>query len=64
MEKDEKNILKSVKSRGEFLLALFMMIKERKKWWLLPLLFLLAVLSLFTNILKDGAILPAIYTFF
>lgn len=64
MKKDKKNILKSMKSRKEFLLALFMMIKERNKWWLLPLLVLLAILSLFTNILKGGTILPAIYTFF
>ncbi|MBN1913923.1 MAG: hypothetical protein JW788_05935 [Candidatus Omnitrophica bacterium] len=64
MKKDKKDILKGIKSRREFLLALFIMIKERHKWWLLPLLILLAILSLFTNILKGGTILPAIYTFF
>lgn len=64
VKNDKRDILKGMKSRKEFLLTLFKMIKERHKWWLLPVLILLAILSLFANILGGGTILPAIYTFF
>jgi len=56
--------LKEVKSRWELLGMLWLSIKLKKKWWLLPLLFLLAILSIFFNILNNYSILPAIYTFF
>ena len=60
----DKEKLKKIKSKWELLLLLFLAVKEKKKWWLIPLLFLLAFLSLFVNLLNMHAILPAIYTFF
>ncbi len=56
--------IENVKSKWELLLLLFLSIKEKRKWWLLPLLLFIAVLSIFMNILGQGSILPAIYTFF
>ena len=56
--------IENVKSKWELLMLLFLSIKEKRKWWLLPLLIFLAVLSIFMNILSQGSILPAIYTFF
>lgn len=56
--------IEEVKNRLELLILLFIMIKERRKWWLLPFLLLLAILSLFINIFNSQPILPAIYTFF
>ena len=48
----------------QILVALFIMIKENKKWWLLPLLFVLALLSLFVSLAGSQSILPAIYALF
>lgn len=62
--KTKGNDIKNIKNRLELLFLLFIMIKEKRKWWLLPLLFLLAILSIFINISGNNPILPAIYTFF
>jgi len=59
-----KNKLKKVNSKWQLISILFLRIKEKKKWWLLPLFLLLILLSLFTNIFNNQAILPAIYSFF
>lgn len=67
-EKKQTNIPKPKKSRissnKELLLELFLMIKQQKKWWLLPLLFVLAFLSIFVNLAGNSSILPAIYALF
>ncbi len=63
-----KNPTKSKKSRiksnWEVLTYLFILIMQSKKWWLLPLLILLAFLSLFVNLSGSQSILPAIYALF
>jgi len=53
-----------ISSNRELLIELFLMIKEHKKWWLLPLLFVLAFLSIFVNLAGNSSILPAIYALF
>lgn len=53
-----------ISSNRELLIELFLMIKEHKKWWLLPLLLVLAFLSIFVNLAGNSAILPAIYALF
>ncbi|MCL4234587.1 MAG: hypothetical protein KJ042_08715 [Deltaproteobacteria bacterium] len=51
-------------SNRELLLFLFLMIRENKKWWLLPLLFVLSILSMFVSLTGNASILPAIYALF
>jgi uncharacterized membrane protein len=63
-EKLSGDDFRKLKNRWELLYMLFLMIKKNKKWWLLPLLLMLAILSIFVNIFGNQAILPAIYTFF
>jgi len=56
--------IKEIKSRFELIGFLFLRIREKRKWWLLPIILLLAIFSLFINIFNNQSILPAIYTFF
>lgn len=51
-------------SNRELLIMLFILIKENKKWWLLPLLLILAFLSTFVSLSGSRSILPAIYALF
>lgn len=55
---------KRVSNNKDLLIELFLMIKEHKKWWLLPLLLVLAFLSIFVNLAGNSSILPAIYALF
>lgn len=48
----------------ELLLYLYILIKENKKWWLLPFLIVLGILSLFVSLTGNQSILPAIYAIF
>ncbi|MCD4781350.1 MAG: DUF5989 family protein [Candidatus Omnitrophica bacterium] len=48
----------------ELLMELYILIKENKKWWLLPFLFVLAFLGLFISLTGNQSILPAIYALF
>jgi hypothetical protein len=56
--------LKRIKKNNELLVQLFQMIVETKKWWLLPILFVLAMLSLFAALTGSSSVLPAIYALF
>jgi len=53
-----------IKSNIDLLIYLFVLIKSNKKYWLLPLLFVLAFLSLFVSLTGNHSILPAIYALF
>ena len=63
-KKPERLKNRKINSNKELLIELFLMIKEHKKWWLLPLLFVLAFLSIFVNLAGNSSILPAIYALF
>lgn len=52
------------RSNREFLAFLFQRIKARRKWWLLPLLLLLVLLSIFFNLPGKESVLPALYFIF
>ncbi|MDD5355131.1 MAG: DUF5989 family protein [Candidatus Omnitrophica bacterium] len=52
------------KSNKDLLILLFVLIKNNKKWFLLPILFVLVVLSLFVNLTGNQSVLPAIYALF
>ena len=70
METDSTKLSKDEKPRSAFrvnmdiIWALFIMIRTHKKWWLLPLLLVLAFLSLFVGLSGNQSILPAIYALF
>ena len=53
-----------IKSNLELLKELLLLIMINKKWWLLPLLLILAFLSLFVSLTGNQSILPAIYALF
>lgn len=48
----------------EFLKDLWHFLKERKKWWLLPLLVLILLITLFIVLGSSTALAPFIYTLF
>ncbi len=56
--------LKRIKKNNELIVQLFQMIVETKKWWLLPILAVLAMLSLFAALTGGSSVLPAIYALF
>ena len=51
-------------SNISILYQLFILIIKNKKWWLLPLLLVLAFLGLFISLAGDSSILPIIYALF
>jgi hypothetical protein len=48
----------------DFLLDLLRFIKERKKWWLLPVILFLLLLGLVLVFASGSALAPFIYTVF
>jgi hypothetical protein len=48
----------------EFLKDLWLFLKERKKWWLLPLLIVVALITLFIVLGSGSALAPFIYSLF
>lgn len=53
-----------IHNRRELLLFLFLRIRETGKWWLYPILIVIAILTLFVTLTGNSSILPAIYAFF
>ena len=45
---------------GEFIAFL----REEKKWWLMPILIILGLMSIFIIMTESSALLPAIYALF
>ena len=48
----------------EFLKELWAFLKERKKFWLLPLIFFLVLLSILSFLIGGSALAPFIYSLF
>ncbi len=49
---------------GEFLMELWAFMKERKKFWLLPILLVLLVFGTLIVLTQGSAVAPFIYTLF
>ena len=49
---------------GEFLLELLSYLKERKKFWLLPIIIFMALLGALIVLTEGSAVAPFIYTLF
>ena len=65
MKKEKPDIKKRrLTTNKELLISLFILIKENKKWFLLPLLLVLALLGIFVSLTGNQSILPAIYALF
>lgn len=61
-KKDQQG--KDPSSSWDVILLLFVMIKNARKWWLIPLLIVLAFLSIFVRLSGNSSVLPAIYALF
>jgi hypothetical protein len=48
----------------EFLKDLWLFLKERKKWWLAPLIILIVLIALFIVLGSTSALAPFIYSLF
>ncbi|HXX74376.1 MAG TPA: DUF5989 family protein [Nitrospiraceae bacterium] len=49
---------------GEFMLELWAFMKERKKFWLLPIVMVLLLLGSLIALTQGSAVAPFIYTLF
>jgi hypothetical protein len=49
---------------GEFVLELWAFMKERKKFWLLPIVLVLALVGTLLVLTQGSAVAPFIYTLF
>ena len=49
---------------GEFMLELWMFMRERKKFWLLPIVIALVLLGTLVVLTQGTAVAPFIYTLF
>jgi len=50
--------------KGEILNEFWSFLKERKKWWLLPIVIVLLFLGLLILFTESSAVAPLIYTLF
>jgi Family of unknown function (DUF5989) len=58
------SIIKRTKERLEIFGELWAFMKERKKWWLGPIIFVLLLLGAFIVLTQGSALAPFIYTLF
>jgi len=56
--------MKKFETNKDLLLYIWLRIKTTRKWWLLPLLFLLIILSIFVSLTGSQSVLPSIYVIF
>ena len=49
---------------GEFVMELWAFIKERKKFWLLPIIIVLVLLGSLIVLTQGSAVAPFVYTLF
>ena len=49
---------------GEFVMELWAFMKERKKFWLLPIVFVLILFSVLMVLTQGSALAPFVYTLF
>jgi hypothetical protein len=60
----DEAILSQEGSMGEFLKELWAFMKERKKFWLLPIIVMLVLLGSLIVLTQGSAVAPFIYTLF
>lgn len=52
------------RNNRELLFYLLLLIRDNRKWWLLPMWLVLALLGVFISLTGNHAMLPAIYALF
>jgi hypothetical protein len=57
-------MLKKLRSKLTLFSELWAFMRERKKWWLGPIFFILLLLGLFIVLTQGSALAPFIYTLF
>jgi hypothetical protein len=62
--KNHKDVPLEVFDMGEFIVELWNFMKERKKFWLVPIIVMLVVLSGLMFLTSGSAVAPFIYTLF
>lgn len=60
----KKPLKQRYKENSEIMKEIFQLLKNNKKWWLMPFFFVLFVMSLFAVLVGGNSILPAIYALF
>lgn len=63
-DKKPKDAREVFKTNRDVVLSLFILIRETKKWWLLPIWLVLGLLGLFVSLSGNSSLLPAIYAVF
>ena len=63
-EKPKKTLKQRLKANWEILREIYALIKLHKRWALMPVFIVLAVLSLFITLAGGSSVLPAIYALF
>lgn len=48
----------------DLLKEFFLFLRERKLWWMAPIIIVLALMSIFIVLTEGSAVLPLIYTLF
>lgn len=61
---EKKGYKDRLKENKQILSEIYQMIKENKKWWLMPIFFVFGFLTLFLTLAGGGSVLPAIYALF
>jgi hypothetical protein len=60
----KKSYKETIKENKQVLGEIYVMIKTNKKWWLMPIFFVFAFLTMFLTLSGGGSVLPAIYALF
>ncbi|OUR93724.1 hypothetical protein A9Q84_19880 [Halobacteriovorax marinus] len=60
----KKTLIQKIRTNNKMLHEIYLLIKKNKKWWLMPIFMVFAVLSLFITLAGGSSILPAIYALF
>jgi hypothetical protein len=57
-------VMPKFRNNRELLFYLLLLIRDNRKWWLLPMWLVLALLGVFISLTGNHAMLPAIYALF
>lgn len=58
------SVVKNTMERLKIFAELWAFMRERKKWWIGPIIFVLLLLGLFIVVTQGSALAPFIYTLF
>lgn len=63
-EPEKLSFTEKFKQNYSMLKEIFVLLKTHRKWWLMPIFLVFAILSMFIVLVGGGSILPAIYAIF